>query len=216
PGQRPVGDRHHRGADVGEHIDSAVPAGHGPQGWAFPVAGPRAYTADYGAPRAVTGWHRGVDVFADVGTPVVAVADGTLSRVGWNALGGNRLWLTDGAGTAYYYAHLSAYAPVAIDGARVRAGEVIAYVGNTGQAATTPPHLHFEIHPGGEDADSVDPYPFLQAWERGEATSFGAPAPPAPTGPAVDGAAGAVVVGVAPETDRPPVPAGDGRAVPVR
>jgi murein DD-endopeptidase MepM/ murein hydrolase activator NlpD len=81
-----------------------------------------------------------------------------------NHLGGNRLWLTDDRGTAYYYAHLSAYAPGITDGVRVRAGQVIGFVGNTGDAISTPPHLHFEVHPG--NGDSVDPYPYLMAWLR--------------------------------------------------
>ena len=98
----------------------------------FPVFGDASFTDDYGAPRADTGWHQGNDLFAPTGTPVLAVADGRLSRVGINTLGGNRLWLTDEAGNAFYYAHLSAYAPAALEGARVRAGQVIAFVGNTG------------------------------------------------------------------------------------
>ena len=109
-------------------------------------------------------WHHGNDIFAPEGTPVLAVADGTLSKVGINALGGNRLWLTDRRGNSFYYAHLSAFAPSAVDGAQVRAGQVVGFVGHTGDAETTPPHLHFEVHPG--DGDSVDPYPYLIAWQR--------------------------------------------------
>ncbi|WP_217913394.1 peptidoglycan DD-metalloendopeptidase family protein [Miltoncostaea marina] len=177
--------------------------------YAFPVAGESSYIDDYAAPRAGTGWHHGNDIFAATGTPVVAVADGTLSRVGVNTLGGNRLWLTDDAGNAFYYAHLSAYAPAAVEGARVTAGQVIGFVGNTGQAITTPPHLHFEIHPAA--GDSVNPYPFLLAWERGgdiprafrQAVRSTSPTP----------AAGAVLVDGAPEVDAAPAPA-DGLATP--
>jgi hypothetical protein len=141
---------------------------------------------------------------------VLAVADGTLGRVGINRLGGNRLWLTDEAGNQFYYAHLSAYAPAAVEGARVRAGQVIGFVGNTGQAITTPPHLHFEIHPAG--GDSVNPYPYLVAWQRGtqiprafrQAAESPSPAP----------AIGAVLVDGTPELDVSPVP-GDGLAIPV-
>ncbi|MFN8108841.1 MAG: M23 family metallopeptidase [Thermoleophilia bacterium] len=180
---------------------AVLPAGS----YTVPVSGATNFTDDYGAPRAGTGWHHGIDVFAAIGTPVVAVADGTVSKVGWNDLGGNRLWLTDGNGTGYYYAHLSAYAPVARDGGRVRAGEVVGYVGNTGQAATTPPHLHFEIHPGGEPAPSIDPFPFLSAWRLGGSTAFET-ARPLPAAP--DASSGAVMVGVAPERDSaPPAPA---------
>ena len=142
---------------------SAVPTS---EGYVFPVTGGTSndFSDDYGGARADTGWHHGNDIFAASGTPLVAVADGTLSKVGVNHLGGNRLWLTDDRGTAYYYAHLSAYAPGIIDGVRVRAGQVIGFVGNTGDAISTPPHLHFEVHPG--NGDSVDPYPYLMAWLR--------------------------------------------------
>lgn len=142
---------------------SAVPTS---EGYVFPVTGGTSndFSDDYGGARADTGWHHGNDIFAAAGTPLVAVADGTLSKVGVNHLGGNRLWLTDDRGTAYYYAHLSAYAPGITDGVRVRAGQVIGFVGNTGDAVGTPPHLHFEVHPG--NGDSVDPYPYLMAWLR--------------------------------------------------
>jgi murein DD-endopeptidase MepM/ murein hydrolase activator NlpD len=173
----------------------------------FPVAGPASFVDDYGAPRAGTGWHHGNDVFADWGAPVVAVTDGTLSLVGVNPLGGNRLWLTDDAGTSYYYAHLSAYAPIAVDGARVRAGEVLAYVGNTGQAITTPPHLHFEVHPAG--GDSIDPYPYLVAWQN--SADLGAAARLPFELPALSG--GAIMIGAVEELDSPPP--GDGLAVAV-
>ena len=179
-------------------------------GYVFPVVGDVSFTDDYGAPRAGTGWHHGNDLFAARGTPVVAVADGTLSRVGVNTLGGNRLWLTDDAGNAFYYAHLSAYAPAALEGARVTAGQVIAFVGNTGQAITTPPHLHFEVHPGG--GDSVDPYPYLMAWRRGSDIPR-AFAQAAATSPSPAPAVGAVLVDDAPELDAPPAPA-DGLASP--
>src|SRR5690606_18430918 len=96
-------------------------------GYAFPVFGEASYSDDYMAARAVTVVHHGIDIFAETGTPVVAVADGTLSKVGVNTLGGNRLWLTDERGNWFYYAHLSAYAPVAVDGARVRRGQVIGF-----------------------------------------------------------------------------------------
>ena len=177
--------------------------------YVFPVVGDSSFSDDYGAPRAGTGWHHGNDIFADRGTPVVAVADGRLSRVGINTLGGNRLWLTDDAGNAFYYAHLSAYAPVALEGARVTRGQVIAFVGNTGQAITTPPHLHFEVHPGGEENESVDPYPYLLAWKRGTDLPKAFAQAAVSTSPAP--AAGAVLVDGAPESDEPPAAEGADR-----
>jgi hypothetical protein len=128
---------------------------------------------------------------------VLAVADGALSKVGVNTLGGNRLWLRDDLGNTYYYAHLSGYAAHVADGVRVRGGEIIAFVGNTGQAITTPPHLHFEIHPG--DGPSVDPYPYLVAWQRGTdvALAFTAAVTARGQAPAV----GAVLVGQEPPVE---------------
>jgi len=73
-----------------------------------------------------------------MGTPILAVADGTVFSVGWNTLGGNRLWLRDKDGNTFYYAHLSAYSPLAVNGLRVKAGAVLGFVGNTGDAITTP------------------------------------------------------------------------------
>ncbi len=135
-------------------------------GYAFPVYG-RATVADgFGAVRAapiVT--HEGDDIFAPFGSPVVAVRDGRLSQVGTLPISGNRLWVTSSGGDAFFYAHLSAFSTAARNGARVRAGTVLGYVGNTGDAEPTPPHLHFEVHPGGKRQDAVDPYPILTAWQ---------------------------------------------------
>ncbi len=115
-------------------------------------------------------WHHGDDIFAPLGAPLLAVADGTLFSVGWNDIGGLRLWLRDGAGNEFYYAHLSALSTAAVDGTAVQAGDVIGFVGNTGDARGTPTHLHFEIHPVsmlylGYDG-AVDPTNYLQAWQR--------------------------------------------------
>ncbi len=146
-------------------------------GYVFPVYGAAAgFGDDFGAPRADTVWHHGNDIFAPRDTPVLAVADGELFSVGWNHLGGHRLWLRDGQGNEFYYAHLAAYSPIAFDGSRVRAGDVIGFVGNTGDAEGTPYHLHFEIHPQellklGYDG-VVDPYRYLSAWRRLEDLSF--------------------------------------------
>jgi murein DD-endopeptidase MepM/ murein hydrolase activator NlpD len=146
------------------------------QGYVFPVYGPSSFSDDFGAPRADTAWHHGNDVFAPRGAPILAVADGTLFLVGWNTVGGNRFWLRDLHGNEFYFAHLSAFSPLARDGAHVQAGDVIGFVGNTGDAEGTPPHLHFEVHPvellwKGYDG-VVDPYPYLLAWRRQTDLSF--------------------------------------------
>jgi murein DD-endopeptidase MepM/ murein hydrolase activator NlpD len=149
-------------------------------GYVFPVFGPAAFGNTFGAFRAdVAGkWHHGEDLVAPAGTPLLAVADGTLFSVGWNDIGGWRLWLRDDAGNEFYYAHLSAYSPLAIAGKRVKAGDVVGFVGDSGDAEGGPPHLHFEIHPVdllsyGYDG-AVAPYPFLVAWRRAEDVSFSA------------------------------------------
>ncbi|MGH3039195.1 MAG: choice-of-anchor P family protein [Gaiellaceae bacterium] len=160
-------------------------------GYVFPIYGPASPTDSFGAPRTTT-WHHGVDIFARLGAPVLAVADGTLFNVGWNDVGGNRLWVRDGAGNEFYYAHLSAYSSLAKEGATVKAGDVIGFVGTTGDAAGTPPHLHFEIHPReliwmGYDG-AIDPYPYLVAWLRLDDLKFGSWSPgpgPAPQAGAV-------------------------------
>jgi len=152
------------------------------------VVGQTSFSDTWGAARATVAWHHGVDVFAPLGAPIVAVADGALFSVGWNTIGGRRLWLRDRQGNYFYYAHLSAFSAVAVDGARVQAGTVIGFVGNTGDAEGTPYHLHFEIHPVsllslGYDG-AVDPFSYVSAWRRfGEATgpyAIGAGTAPAP------------------------------------
>ena len=132
--------------------------------YVFPVVGGARYSDDFGGPRAETGQHQGIDLFSANGTPLVAVHDGTLFRVGWNRLGGWRLWLDDGQGNYFYYAHLSAYSDLAQDGAKVKAGDVIGYMGDTGDAKGTPFHLHFEMHPDGGWA--VPPMAYVSAWEQ--------------------------------------------------
>jgi len=134
-------------------------------GYAFPVYGDETtYSDDWGAPRQHTGQHEGNDIFAPAGTPVVAVTDGRLYRVGTRRIPGNRLWLRNSRGDTFFYAHLSAFSEAARNGADVRAGQVLGFVGSTGDAEQTPPHLHFEVHP--LDGEAVNPYPFLRAWQE--------------------------------------------------
>jgi murein DD-endopeptidase MepM/ murein hydrolase activator NlpD len=140
-------------------------------GYVFPVYGPASFSNTFNAPRSTTGWHHGEDIFAPLGAPILAVANGIVYSVGWNDVGGLRFWLQDSAGNEFYYAHLSAFSPLAINGAQVRAGDVIGFMGNTGDAEHTPYHLHFEIHPvsllyRGYDGSAVPPYPYLTAWKR--------------------------------------------------
>jgi murein DD-endopeptidase MepM/ murein hydrolase activator NlpD len=130
----------------------------------FPVAGNTTIGGPFGSFRADTGLHQGNDLFADFGTPVVAVADGTIKNVGSLPISGNRLWVYADGGDQFFYAHLASFAPAAVDDRHVEAGTVLGYIGNTGDAEPTPPHLHFEIHPNGGKA--VDPNSFLVAWQK--------------------------------------------------
>jgi murein DD-endopeptidase MepM/ murein hydrolase activator NlpD len=141
----------------------------GRRGYGFPVAGKHDFADTFGAPRSDVPVHEGNDIFASFGTPIVAVADGRIYRVGTLHISGNRLWLRDRKGYRYFYAHLSDFAAAAYNGADVHAGEVIGFVGNTGDAEPTPPHLHFEVHM--PDGAVVDPNPFLQKWDAGGVTS---------------------------------------------
>jgi murein DD-endopeptidase MepM/ murein hydrolase activator NlpD len=147
-------------------------------GYVFPVYGPSSFIDTFGGPRSDVsgGWHHGDDIFAPLGAPVLAVATGTVFSVGWNTIGGNRLWVRDGQGNLFYYAHLSAFTPLAANGNKVNAGDVLGFVGNTGDAQGTPTHLHFEIHPVGLIAlgydGAVDPTTYLTAWKHLQDISF--------------------------------------------
>jgi murein DD-endopeptidase MepM/ murein hydrolase activator NlpD len=147
-------------------------------GYVFPVYGPSSFVDTFQAARGdiSSGWHHGDDIFAPLGAPVLACASGTVFSVGWNSVGGNRLWLRDGQGNLFYYAHLSAFTPLAVNGSKVNAGDVIGFIGNTGDAQGTPFHLHFEVHPVsllhlGYDG-VVNPTSYLEAWKHLQDVSF--------------------------------------------
>jgi murein DD-endopeptidase MepM/ murein hydrolase activator NlpD len=147
-------------------------------GYVFPVYGPSSFTDTFGAARSDVpgGWHHGDDIFAPLGAPILSVASGSVFSVGWNKIGGNRLWLRDGQGNLFYYAHLSAFTPLAVNGNKVNAGDVLGFVGNTGDAQGTPTHLHFEIHPVGLIGlgydGAVNPSTYLLAWKHLQDVSF--------------------------------------------
>ncbi len=147
-------------------------------GYVFPVYGPSSFGNTFKAPRGDVsgGWHHGDDIFAPLGAPILACASGVVFSVGWNPVGGNRLWLRDGQGNLFYYAHLSAFTPLAVNGNKVKAGDVLGFVGNTGDAQGTPYHLHFEIHPVsllylGYDG-VVNPTSYLLAWQHLQDVAF--------------------------------------------
>jgi murein DD-endopeptidase MepM/ murein hydrolase activator NlpD/SH3-like domain-containing protein len=128
---------------------------------AFPVAGrdSRAVQSFFGAERdAGAREHHGIDIFAPRGTPVLAAANGIVRSIAPNNLGGNVVWLSDPErGQTLYYAHLDHHHVVA--GQRVAIGDTLGFVGNTGNARTTPPHLHFGVYRRGEGP--IDPFPYV-------------------------------------------------------
>jgi murein DD-endopeptidase MepM/ murein hydrolase activator NlpD len=142
----------------------------------------------FGAPRSGGRKHKGIDIFAPQGTPVRATAAGTIAGLHLAGKGGIAVYEIDESGKfAYYYAHLNGYASDLKEGMKVAQGQVIGYVGQTGNAATTQPHLHFQIQyvlPGGPwwRGPAVDPYPALLAGEVQE------PPPPPEPEPVVAGA----------------------------
>ena len=109
--------------------------------------------------------HRAIDIMAPRGTPVLAVSDGEIVRVGSNRLGGKTLTLRAADGSHdFYYAHLHSYSGLAVVGTTVRQGDVLGTVGNTGNARRTPPHLHFQAlrRNGTRRGRPVNPYTLFQ------------------------------------------------------
>ena len=124
----------------------------------FPVDGPCEYINSWGFARSGGRSHKGTDIMARRGTPVVAVHGGTV-QVRTSSLGGLTLYLTADDGTEYYYAHLDT---AIVRSGRVTGGQVIGTVGSTGNASASAPHLHFEIH----TPNPVNPYPILTSMVR--------------------------------------------------
>tara|TARA_R110000850_G_scaffold226862_1_gene351993 strand:- start:539 stop:1672 length:1134 start_codon:yes stop_codon:yes gene_type:complete len=132
--------------------------------YAFPVSGAnnkniQSFWAD---PRdAGSRSHEGVDIFANRGTPVIAVTNGMITSTGERGLGGKQVWLRDGLfGKTIYYAHLDSIA--VSEGKRVKIGDTLGFVGNTGNAKTTAPHLHFGIY---KPQGAINPLSFIKKTE---------------------------------------------------
>lgn len=138
---------------VGEDRPAALPV---------PVRGVsmRSVRDTWGAPRGADRRHEGTDIFAPRGTPVVATTRGLVWRTGDNRLGGTVVWVLGPGGDLHYYAHLDRTAELQ-PRQRVAPGDVIGYVGNTGNAAGTRPHLHYGIYRRAGGA--INPYPLLAA-----------------------------------------------------
>jgi hypothetical protein len=141
----------------------------------FPVAGDHSYVDTFGAPRSGGRTHKGTDIFAAKLTPVVAAADGTVIRISIGKLAGRYVVVLHEDGWRSYYLHLNndtpgtddgsggAPAPGIAVGVRVAVGDVLDYVGDSGNAEGTPSHLHFELHD--PDGSAVNPTPHLRAAE---------------------------------------------------
>lgn len=145
--------------DMGVPEDEIMRVGMG----RFIIAGDASYSHDWWFPRFGPGWrlHKGTDVFADFGTPVRAPVDGRV-RLKTGGLGGITVYVVEPSGTYWYFAHLSGTAPELVEGANVTTGQIIGFVGTSGNARGTPPHTHIQIHPGG--GEPVDPKAVLDTF----------------------------------------------------
>lgn len=131
-----------------------------PRALPIPVMGvkPSQLTDTWNAARSNNRRHEGIDIFARRGTLVESTTEGIILSVGTNTLGGKVVWVLGPGGQRHYYAHLDRYAAIEA-GDRVVPGAEIGYVGNTGNAKSTPPHLHYGIYTG---AGAINPYPLLK------------------------------------------------------
>src|ERR1700752_936238 len=110
------------------------------------------------APRGVGRRHEGQDIFAPRGTPILSATRGYVYKIGENNLGGQTVSVIGAGGRVYYYAHLDSYAPNLAEGDYVTTRTLLGYVGVTGNAQGTPPHLHFGIY---SSSGAINPLPFL-------------------------------------------------------
>ncbi|WP_348982309.1 peptidoglycan DD-metalloendopeptidase family protein [Desulfosporosinus sp. FKB] len=139
-----------------------------PGRYRFPVVGKTWFEDSYGADReGGKRTHEGTDLFAPEGTPIINICGGRIEQLGWNRLGGERVGVRGDDGNYYYYAHLETISFKLVKGKRIEAGETIGTMGHTGDALTTPDHLHLGIElPNGQ---WLNPYPFLVVWQYWDA-----------------------------------------------
>ena len=160
------------------HADAPVPttvppssASDAPTGLLLPVQGIQASQLrdTFTDARSEGRVHDAIDIMADAGTPVLASADGTVEKLFDSERGGLTIYQFEPSGRwCYYYAHLQRYADGLAEKQVIKRGEVIGYVGSTGNASADAPHLHFEVHVLGPEkqwwkGESINPFPLLQA-----------------------------------------------------
>ena len=116
----------------------------------------------WGAARSQGRSHEGIDIIVPRGTKVLSATEGLVSDLRDNNLGGKVIWILGPAGTWHYYAHLDAHKRGLKVGDYVKKGDVIGYVGNSGNARHTAPHLHYGLYLNGKGRGVVNPYPYLR------------------------------------------------------
>jgi len=142
--------------DMGLTPEEAIADGFG----RFPIGGYATFVDDWWFPRFTPSFHlhQGTDIFAAHGTPVRSPVDGVLKQSN-GAIGGLAAYITQPDGTCFYLAHLSAFVAGQATGQQVKVGEVVGYVGDSGNAAGGAPHVHMQMHPRG--GPPINPKPYL-------------------------------------------------------
>lgn len=137
----------------------------------FPISENNSYDYNngWGAERTYGGerTHEGIDIIAEKGVPIVSVGNGKIKNTGWNELGGWRIGITGDDDIYYYYAHLDSYEKIFKIGEKIKKGDILGYIGNTGYgpegtSGKFVDHLHFGMY---EKNTAINPYPFLKGWE---------------------------------------------------
>ena len=116
----------------------------------------------WGASRSQGRAHEGIDIMAPRGTKVFSSTNGLVTSLKSNNLGGTVIWIMGPAGAYHYYAHLDGHKRGLKEGDYVKKGTLIGYVGNTGNARHTAPHLHYGLYLEGKGRGAVNPYPYLR------------------------------------------------------
>lgn len=116
----------------------------------------------WGASRSSGRLHEGTDIMAPRGTKVLSATEGLIADLRNNNLGGKVIWILGPGGTWHYYAHLDGHKRGLSVGDYVKKGQVIGYVGNSGNARHTAPHLHYGLYLQGKGRGAVNPYPYLR------------------------------------------------------